>query len=163
MSLTLQSFLGTMPLVLFLAKATPVLIGALIATAWLRHSTAGSRHLVWLAALVGVLALPVLSRISSLHLGVLPSFFGVTESSAPGVPTTPATVEIGPGVISAEAARTIATVIRPAIAPRAIAVPADAPTAAVIAAAPTADAAPVTAIVTVPPAPSTPRAFNIII
>ena len=66
-------FAGTGPLLLFVAKATLVLIAALGATFLLRRGTAGERHLVWLAALVGVLALPVLSRISALQLGILPS------------------------------------------------------------------------------------------
>jgi HEAT repeat protein/beta-lactamase regulating signal transducer with metallopeptidase domain len=75
-------FSGTGPLVLFLAKATLLLVSALVATAWLRRSTAGARHLVWLAALVGVLALPVLSRIPALRVGVLPSVFGSATSPA---------------------------------------------------------------------------------
>jgi beta-lactamase regulating signal transducer with metallopeptidase domain len=70
-------FSGPVPLLLFIAKATLLLIAALIATVPLRRGTAGSRHLVWLAALVGVLALPVLSRFDSLRIGVLPSGLAV--------------------------------------------------------------------------------------
>src|SRR5215831_208156 len=66
-------FAGTGTLLLFLAKATLLLVAALVATATLKRSTAGARHLVWLTALVGVLALPLLSRIPSLRLGLLPS------------------------------------------------------------------------------------------
>src|SRR6516162_3377846 len=66
-------FAGTGALILFLAKATLLLVAALVGTATLRRSTAGARHLVWLAALVGVLALPLLSRIPSLKLDILPS------------------------------------------------------------------------------------------
>src|SRR5262249_12395862 len=69
-------FSGAGPLALFLAKATFLLIAAVLATFSLRRSTAGARHLVWLAALVGVLALPVLSRIPALQLRMLPSLFG---------------------------------------------------------------------------------------
>src|SRR5262245_5433109 len=69
-------FSGAGPLALFLAKATFLLIAAVLATFTLRRSTAGARHLVWLAALVGVLALPVLSRIPALQLPMLPSVFG---------------------------------------------------------------------------------------
>src|SRR3954462_7029717 len=65
-------FSSTGPLLLFLAKATLVLIAAIAATFLLRRGTAGERHLVWLAALVGVLALPLLSRIPALQLGILP-------------------------------------------------------------------------------------------
>src|SRR5262249_18522697 len=48
----------------------------------LRRSTAGARHLVWLAALVGVLALPLLSRIPALKVGVLPNLFGSETPAA---------------------------------------------------------------------------------
>src|SRR6476619_3931709 len=71
-------FSGAGPLFLFLAKATLLLVAALVATASLRRSTAGARHLVWLAALVGVLALPVLSKIPALRVGVLPNVFGAS-------------------------------------------------------------------------------------
>src|SRR5947208_8115465 len=76
------SFSGAGALILFLAKATLLLIAALVATASLRHSTAGARHLVWLAALVGVLALPLLSRIPALKLGVLPSVLATSTPTA---------------------------------------------------------------------------------
>src|SRR5262245_27340051 len=78
-------FSGAGPLALFLAKATFLLIAAVLATFSLRRSTAGARHLVWLAALVGVLALPVLSRIPALQLGVLPSLFGSETVVMPGM------------------------------------------------------------------------------
>ena len=69
---TSMPFSGTAPLLLFVAKATLLLIAALVATIPLRRATAGARHLVWLAAVVGVLSLPLLSRFDSLRLGVLP-------------------------------------------------------------------------------------------
>ena len=65
-------FSGTTPLLLFVAKATLLLLAAFVATTTLRRSTAGARHLVWLTALVGVLALPLL-EIPALQIGVLPS------------------------------------------------------------------------------------------
>src|SRR5262245_6477170 len=86
-------FSGAGPLALFLAKATFLLIAAVLATFSLRRSTAGARHLVWLAALVGVLALPVLSRIPALQLGVLPSLFGSETVVMPGM-TAPAYVMV---------------------------------------------------------------------
>ena len=76
-------FSGTVPLLLFLAKATLLLVSALIVTIPLRRSTAGARHLVWLAVLVGVLALPLLSRIQLLRIGVLPSRLATTASVSP--------------------------------------------------------------------------------
>ena len=66
-------FSGTAPLLLFVAKATVLLVAALVATMPFRRATAGSRHLVWLAAVVGVLRFRLLSRVDSLRLGVLPS------------------------------------------------------------------------------------------
>jgi beta-lactamase regulating signal transducer with metallopeptidase domain/HEAT repeat protein len=72
---------GTIPLLLFLAKATLLLVVALLFTILLRRSSAGARHLVWLAVLVGVLALPLLSRIDSLRVGVLPSRLATNMTS----------------------------------------------------------------------------------
>ena len=48
-------FSGMGPLLLFLAKATVLLVAASVAMIPLRRGTAGARHLVWQAALVGVL------------------------------------------------------------------------------------------------------------
>lgn len=78
-------FSGAVPLLLFLAKATLLLITALLVTIPLRRSTAGARHLVWLAVLVGVLALPLLSRIESLRVGVLPSGLATAPSASPAL------------------------------------------------------------------------------
>jgi beta-lactamase regulating signal transducer with metallopeptidase domain/HEAT repeat protein len=79
-------FSGTGPLLLFLAKATILLVAAAVAMIPLRRSTAGARHLVWLAALVGVLALPLLSRVPALHLGVLPQSFSASTEIPAAVP-----------------------------------------------------------------------------
>src|SRR6185312_16264214 len=83
-------FTGVLPLVLFLAKATLLLCAAFAGTMWLRNGTAGSRHLIWLAALVGVLALPLLSRIPALHFGVLPEMLAPSNDIA----VTPASTVI---------------------------------------------------------------------
>ena len=94
--MTSHLFSGTAPLLVFVAKATLLLIAAFMATIPLRRGTAGSRHLVWLAALVGVLALPLLSRVESLRIGVLPSSLAVNDaaeradSPAPRAPTAAA-------------------------------------------------------------------------
>src|SRR5690348_16262974 len=87
-------FTGVFPLVLFLAKATLLLFAAFVGTMWLRNGTAGSRHLIWLAALVGVLALPLLSRIPALHFGVLPEALAQNDGGAlpPPIIVTPAAV-----------------------------------------------------------------------
>ncbi|HEY4304832.1 MAG TPA: M56 family metallopeptidase [Gemmatimonadaceae bacterium] len=98
-------FSGTGPLLLFIAKATLVLIAALGATFLLRRNTAGERHLVWLAALVGMLALPLLARIPMLHIGILPR-----QLAAPVVMIDePATTIIVAGT-PADAAPAVATV-----------------------------------------------------
>src|SRR5262245_26084894 len=133
-------FSGAGPLVLFLAKATLLLVAALLATFSLRRSTAGARHLVWLAALVGVLALPVLSRISALQLGVLPSRFGagtiastpVALTPVPLTPPAPAPVPLTPAAaVPAVPAVPVAPATPPAPATEVVVAPAVAPGAAV--------------------------------
>src|SRR4051812_32768455 len=84
--ISIDQFAGVSPLLLFVAKATLVLLAALIGASALRRSTAGARHLVWLAALVGVLALPLLARVPSLRLDVLPSTIGEMPMTVPGMP-----------------------------------------------------------------------------
>jgi beta-lactamase regulating signal transducer with metallopeptidase domain len=59
-------------LVLFLLKATVVLAAGMAAAAGLRRAPAGSRYLVWLATVAGVLALPALLRVAPIKLEVLP-------------------------------------------------------------------------------------------
>src|SRR4051812_27866964 len=107
-------FAGTMPLLLFVAKATVLLVAAFVATIPLRRGTAGSRHLLWLAALVGVLALPLLSRVSVLRLGVLPRSLSLgagREQASPLAPTPAASIR--PNFAPAIAAASV-----PAVAPR---------------------------------------------
>jgi HEAT repeat protein/beta-lactamase regulating signal transducer with metallopeptidase domain len=120
-------FSGAGPLFLFVAKATVLLVAALVATISLRRSTAGARHLVWLAALVGVLALPVLSRIPALQLGILPARFGGEPATAfveIAVPEMPAVAEVPavpPPAIEVAVASASAPAIAVAIAPPAAA------------------------------------------
>jgi beta-lactamase regulating signal transducer with metallopeptidase domain/HEAT repeat protein len=126
-------FTGAGPLVLFLAKATLLLVSAFVATAWLRRGTAGARHLVWLAALVGVVALPVLSKIPALQLGVLPSRFGPPLEEFAVAPAT-AAVEALP-IVEVTVPSNVAPAVAPPMTPGA-AVPAMPPTEVVIATAP---------------------------
>ena len=56
----------------WLVKATILLIGALAATSLLRRASAGTRHLVWLATLAGVLLLPAVSLWTPLRLAIVP-------------------------------------------------------------------------------------------
>ena len=111
-------FAGVLPLVLFLAKATLLLCAAFAGTMWLRNGTAGSRHLIWLAALVGVLALPLLSRIPALHFGILPE---VLAPSGDLAITPPSTV-----IMSADARENTVIVSAPPASATTIAIASDA-------------------------------------
>ena len=59
-------------MLLALLKVTSVLLAALAATTLMRRSSAGARHLVWLAALIAALVLPSWSLWSPLPVRVLP-------------------------------------------------------------------------------------------
>ncbi len=107
-------FSGAASLLLFVAKATLLLIAALIATVPLRRATAGSRHLVWLAALVGVLALPLLSRVDWLRLDVLPSAMAFDgeravdrTTPAPALALAVSSENVAPARAAAPAARRV--------------------------------------------------------
>ncbi len=118
--MTSTLFAGATPLVIFILKATLVLASALVATFVLRRSTAGERHLVWLAALVGVLALPVLSRIPSLQVGVLPSrFFTQSVPAAPEATFPPPTpgATLPPEMMTVPEAAPAPVTVAPAVAP----------------------------------------------
>jgi beta-lactamase regulating signal transducer with metallopeptidase domain/HEAT repeat protein len=68
-------------ILIFLIKATCLLAVALAASALLHRASAGSRHLVWLVALTGLLALPVVAAWAPLPLRVLPSVESAIEST----------------------------------------------------------------------------------
>jgi TonB family protein len=80
----------------WLIKATVLLLAAYALNLALRHSSASSRHLVWAAALAGLLVLPVLSMIvpawqaplpASPETGLLSGAAGITiEPAAPHPP-----------------------------------------------------------------------------
>src|SRR6059058_3779267 len=106
-------FPGILPLVLFLAKATLLLCAAFAGTMWLRNSTAGARHLVWLAALVGVLALPLLSRIPALRVGLLPDML----ASSPDAIMTPPPAEAAVVIAAAPPAPGVSSGVSRGVAP----------------------------------------------
>ena len=60
-------------LVAWLLKATALLVLALAVTSLLRRASAGTRHLVWLATLAGILALPAVSLWAPLRLAIVPA------------------------------------------------------------------------------------------
>jgi len=68
-------------ILVLLIKATFLLAVALAASALLHRSSASSRHLVWLVALTGLLALPVVAAWAPLPLRVLPSVEPAIEST----------------------------------------------------------------------------------
>src|SRR3954465_8049464 len=70
---TLITTLAQPALVTWLLKATALLVLALAVTSLLRRATAGTRHLVWLATLAGILALPAVSVWAPLRLAILPA------------------------------------------------------------------------------------------
>ena len=83
----------TQPAVIaWLIKATALLVAALAATSLLRRASAGTRHLVWLATLAGILLLPAVSLSPALRLGILPAQLVPTlptvtaQESAPAIP-----------------------------------------------------------------------------
>lgn len=61
------------PVVLFLGKATVILIGALLATLAMQRASAGARHLVWLVTLGTLLLVPALTAWGPIRLAVLPA------------------------------------------------------------------------------------------
>ena len=109
-------------LIAWLLKATVLLVGALAATSLLRRASAGTRHLVWLATLAGVLLLPAVSLWTPVRLAIVPRTLVPTLpqfASAPAVaaPTPAASPEAqhAPAAPSFTAAPTTTT--RAPIAP----------------------------------------------
>ena len=69
-------------------KAALVLAAAGLMAAALRRASASARHLVWAAAVAGVLALP-LGQLMPVRFGVLPSFLGSSHQSWAVTPASP--------------------------------------------------------------------------
>lgn len=75
---------SALPLLIFLAKVTLLLLLALVGAAILRRASAAARHIVWTGALAAVVLLPVLSRWTPWRIAVFPSSLGaVSAVSAP--------------------------------------------------------------------------------
>src|SRR5690348_8633183 len=76
-------------LLAWLLKATALLVLALGATTLLRRASAGTRHLVWLATLAGILLLPAVSMWTPIRLAIVPARLmpSLPQLSAP--PTAP--------------------------------------------------------------------------
>ena len=71
-------------------KATALLVLGAVVAGLMRRAPAGARHLVWLATLVAVLALPVSVRVAPLPLPILPA---VAPPEAALAPSTASSVE----------------------------------------------------------------------
>jgi beta-lactamase regulating signal transducer with metallopeptidase domain/HEAT repeat protein len=71
-----------------LLKATLVLVVAFGLTQTLQRASAGTRHLVWLVALVGLLAVPVLTAWAPLEIPILPALARSNATPAPTVVRT---------------------------------------------------------------------------
>jgi beta-lactamase regulating signal transducer with metallopeptidase domain/HEAT repeat protein len=67
---------------LFLAKATLLLLLALVGAAALRRASAGVRHIVWIGALAAVVILPALSHWTPWEITVFPGSLGAVSGVA---------------------------------------------------------------------------------
>jgi HEAT repeat protein/beta-lactamase regulating signal transducer with metallopeptidase domain len=81
----LESF--ALPAVVLLVKATCLLLVAFAASLLLQRASAGSRHLVWLVAVIGLLALPGMSAWAPVRVPVLPAQLSANASEAAGART----------------------------------------------------------------------------
>ena len=72
----------------WLAKATALLVIALGITIGLRRAPAGARYVVWLATLVALLLVPAVSSWSPLPLPILPSVAILPDGPSPQLATT---------------------------------------------------------------------------
>ena len=90
---------------MILAKATVVLIAALVVTRAMERGSAISRHLVWFVSLGALLLIPALASWSPLRLAILPaesfpSDFGAPSVSGPAPEISPRAASPS-GVVSA--------------------------------------------------------------
>ena len=108
---TLITTLAQPALVAWLLKATVLLVLALGVTTVLRRASAGTRHLVWLATLAGILALPAVSLWAPLRLAIVPAELVTSlpqiatpergpASYVPATPTAPSAAAHQPAFVS---------------------------------------------------------------
>ena len=74
---------------MILAKATVVLLAALVVTRAMERGSAISRHLVWFVSLGALLLIPVLASWSPLRLAILPPESFPSDVAAPSVAAPP--------------------------------------------------------------------------
>ena len=93
-------------LIAWLLKATMLLVAALAGTSLLRRASAGTRHLVWLATLAGILLLPAVSLWTPVRLAIVPTTF------VPSLPQVIAPARTAP-ISAAPAEVKLATIAAP--------------------------------------------------
>ena len=74
-------------LALLVLKMTALLVAGAAVAATLRRSSAGARHLVWLATLAGLLVMPAALRYAPLQFPILPR--SMLDTQGPAMNTTP--------------------------------------------------------------------------
>ena len=70
--------IGGLPMLVFLAKATLILLLALGVTVAMQRASAGARHLVWLVALATLLLVPALTAWAPFRVHMLPASLAVS-------------------------------------------------------------------------------------
>lgn len=96
---------GVAPATLVLLKVTAVLLIALGLTALMRRTSATARHLVWVASLLAMLAVPALAWWSPVRFAVLPSALNSDVATGQRAPSA---VRITADAVNAGAARVTA-------------------------------------------------------
>ena len=116
-------------LIAWLLKATALLVIALAATTLLHRASAGTRHLVWLATLAGVLLLPAVSLWTPVRLAIVPS--SLVPNLGPKAPLVDRTTSVAAAenasALSATTLRTPTTSRGPLIAASPAALPPNEP------------------------------------
>jgi beta-lactamase regulating signal transducer with metallopeptidase domain/HEAT repeat protein len=100
-------------LIIMLVKITVLVAVAYGVVIALRRASAGARHLVWLATLVGLVLLPIVARSRVLRVPVLPASITVAPSAPTAAPATER-VETTPPAATAPASAPVATAAAPA-------------------------------------------------
>ena len=75
--MTLLPMATPLALAATVAKGTLLIALGWCGTALLKRAPAGTRHLVWLTVLVGILFVPVLARFAPMNVPLLPSVVSV--------------------------------------------------------------------------------------
>src|SRR3954462_12615955 len=92
---------STLAVLVFLVKATVILLVAAGITRVMHRASAGTRHLVWLVALGALLLVPALTAWSPLRVAVLPAQRVAVEQPVPaGLPSDVVLPSEGAPVVS---------------------------------------------------------------